>query len=102
MDGLVLYDKIPLARNISYGWVFRKDSPKLKAAADKFIKQNAKGTLMGNILYNRYVKNVKLLPDMHNKKTISQVKALQATFQKYADQYRLDWLLLVAQGYQES
>ncbi len=62
MDSLVLYDKIPLASNISYGWVFRKDSPKLKAAADKFIKQNAKGTLMGNILYNKYVKNAKLLP----------------------------------------
>ena len=102
MDSLILYDQIPLARNISYGWVFRKDSPKLKAAADKFIKQNAKGTKMGNILYNRYVKNVKLLPDMHNKKTISQVKALRGMFQKYAAQYRLDWLLLVAQGYQES
>ncbi len=102
LDSLVLYDQIPLARNISYGWVFRKDSPQLKAAADKFIKQNAKGTLMGNILYNRYVKNVKLLPGMHNQKTISQVKSLQALFQKYADQYRLDWLLLVAQGYQES
>jgi membrane-bound lytic murein transglycosylase MltF len=44
MDSLVLYDKIPLARDISYGWVMRRDSPKLKAAADKFIKQNAKGT----------------------------------------------------------
>jgi len=102
LDSLVLYDQIPLAGNISYGWVFRKDSPKLKAAADKFIKQNAKGTLMGNILYNRYVRDAKLLPDMHTKKTIAQVKTLQATFQKYADKYRLDWLLLVAQGYQVS
>jgi membrane-bound lytic murein transglycosylase MltF len=91
-----------LADNISYGWVFRKDSPKLKAAADKFIKQNAKGTMMGNVLYNRYVKNAKLRPDIHSKKTISQVKTLRTMFQKYGGQYRLDWLLLVAQGYQES
>lgn len=102
LDSLVLYDQIPLANNISYGMVFRKDSPKLKEAADKFIKQNAKGTLMGNVLYNRYAKNTKFLRRMHNKKTIEQVKALQAIFQKYADQYQLDWLLLVAQGYQES
>ncbi|HET6543444.1 MAG TPA: lytic transglycosylase F [Chryseolinea sp.] len=102
LDSLVLYDKIPLASNVAYGWVFRKDSPKLKAAADKFIKQNAKGTLMGNILYNRYVKDVKLLRRMHNKRTVEQVKALQSTFRKYALRYRLDWLLLVAQGYQES
>ncbi len=39
---------------------------------------------------------------MHNKKTVAQVRALRATFEKYALQYRLDWLLLVAQGYQES
>jgi membrane-bound lytic murein transglycosylase MltF len=102
MDSLVLYDKIPLAQNISYGMVFRKESPKLKAATDKFAKKNAKGTVMGNQLYKKYVVNVKRLRGMHSKKTLAQVKALRTTFQKYADQYLLDWLLLVAQGYQES
>jgi membrane-bound lytic murein transglycosylase MltF len=102
MDGLVLYDQIPLATNVSYGWVFRKDSPELKAVADKFLKQNAKGTLIGNSLYNKYLKNVKLLPDIYSEKTISQVNVLKAPFLKYADRYSLDWLLLVAQGYQES
>lgn len=102
MDSLVLYTNIPLARNISYGWVFRKDSPKLKAAADKFIQKNRKGTMIGNMLYNKYVTNAKLLPGMHSKKTVTQVKALQTTFKKYANSYKLDWLLLVAQGYQES
>lgn len=93
---------MPLARNISYGWVFRKDSPKLKDVANKFIKRHAKGTLMGNILYNKYVKNAKLLPEIYNKKTFSKVNVLKIPFQKYADQYNLDWLLLIAQGYQES
>jgi len=102
MDSLVLYDKFPLARNISYGIVMRKGSPKLKAATDKYAKENARGTWMGNMLYNKYVKSDKLLPNMHNKKTVAQVRALRATFEKYASQYRLDWLLLVAQGYQES
>src|SRR6185295_12863517 len=55
-----------------------------------------------NSLYKKYVKNVKLLPNMHNKKTVASVKALRTTFQKYATQYSLDWLLLIAQGYQES
>lgn len=102
MPNLVLYDKFPLARNISYGMVIRKGSPKLKAAADKFVKKVAKGTVVGNSLYNKYVKSTKLLPNMHDKKTVAQVRALRITFQKYADRYRLDWLLLVAQGYQES
>jgi membrane-bound lytic murein transglycosylase MltF len=102
LDSLVLYDKIPLVRNISYGWVFRKGSPKLKAAADKFIAKNRKGTLIGNMLYNKYVTNEKILRGMHSKKTIEQVKVLRGTFQKYAKTYSLDWLLLIAQGYQES
>lgn len=102
MPKLVLYDKIPLARNISYGWMFRKNSPKLKAISDKFLEQNAKGTLIGNTLYNKYVKNADLLPKMYSQKTFSQVNVLKAPFLKYADRYQLDWLLLVAQGYQES
>jgi membrane-bound lytic murein transglycosylase MltF len=102
MDSLILYDKIPLDSGVAYGWVFRKDSPKLKAAADKFINKNAIGTLTGNTLYNKYVKNVKLLPEMYSNRTISQVKALKAPFLKYAERYQLDWLLLIAQGYQES
>lgn len=102
MDSLVLYDKIPLATNISYGWAFRKESPKLKAAADKFIAKNRKGTLIGNMLYKKYVTSVKHLKGMHSKNTIAQVKALRTTFQTHAHSYRLDWVLLVAQGYQES
>ena len=102
MDSLVLYDKIPLATDISYGMVLRQGSPKLKAAADEFVKKNAKGTAVGNTLYKRYVKSTKLLPNMHDKKTVAQVQALRKTFQKYGDQYKFDWLLLVAQGYQES
>lgn len=102
MPNLILYDKIPLAQNISYGMVFRKNSPKLKKVTDKFLEKNAKGTLIGNTLYNKYVKNADLLPEIYTKKTFSKVNVLKAPFLKYADRYRLDWLLLVAQGYQES
>lgn len=102
MPNLILYNKIPLAKNISYGWVFRKDSPKLKKATDQFLEKNAKGTLIGNTLYNKYVKNASLLPEIYSKKTFSKVNVLKAPFLKYADRYQLDWLLLVAQGYQES
>jgi membrane-bound lytic murein transglycosylase MltF len=102
MDSLVVYDQFPLNSNVSYGMVMRKGSPKLKGAADRYVAKNARGTLFGNILYNKYVKNSNMLPNMHNKKAVDQVRALRATFQRYGDKYRLDWLLLVAQGYQES
>lgn len=102
MPNLILYEEIPLSTNVSYGWMFRKGSPKLKAVADTFLKYNGKGTLIGNALYNKYVKNANLLPHIYSEKTFAQVKALKAPFVKYADRYNLDWLLLIAQGYQES
>lgn len=102
LDSLVLYDNFPLDSNVSYGWVIRKDSPQLKAAADKFLKKNAKGTLKGNMLYNKYAKDAKLIPEMYSEKTLAKVKVLRAPFIKYGEKYQLDWLLLVAQGYQES
>jgi membrane-bound lytic murein transglycosylase MltF len=102
MDSLVLYDKIPLATDVAYGLAFRKGSPKLKASIDKFVAKNRKGTLMGNMLYNKYVTDVKHIKKMHRKQTIAQVKALRSTFQTHATSYKLDWLLCVAQGYQES
>jgi membrane-bound lytic murein transglycosylase MltF len=101
-DSLVLYDHIPLASNVEYGWVIRKNSPQLKASADKFIIKNSKGTLIGNMIYKKYVESSDLLPEMHAKKTRIQVDALKAIFQKYGTKYSLDWLLLIAQGYQES
>jgi membrane-bound lytic murein transglycosylase MltF len=101
MDSLVLFDQFPLATDVDYGWVFRKDSPKLKKAADRFIVKNAKGTMMGNMMYQKYAQNVKLLGHVQQK-TVAQVKALNKTFQKYADKYHLDRMLLIAQGYQES
>jgi membrane-bound lytic murein transglycosylase MltF len=102
MPNLIIYDKFPVARNIAYGMVFRKDSPKLKAVANKFLEKNGEGTLIGNHIYKKYIKNVDLLPEIYTKKTFTEVNVLKAPFLKYADRYHLDWLLLIAQGYQES
>lgn len=40
-------------------WAFRQNSPGLKAEVDAFVNQNKKGTLMGNILFKRYLQNTK-------------------------------------------
>src|SRR3546814_15327821 len=38
-------------------WAIRKDSPKLMEAINRFQSEVKRGTLLGNILFNRYVKN---------------------------------------------
>src|SRR5258707_1703810 len=53
---------------------FQERFPKLKETVDKFINQNAKDALIGNMLYKKYAQNVKRLPGMHSKYTIAQFK----------------------------
>ena len=83
-------------------WALRKNTPKLRQLANEFIKDHRKGTLLGNILYKRYLKNNTWVK---NPLTSQERKKLMDTlpyFKKFGEQYKLDWILVAAQGYQES
>lgn len=57
MDGLTLREDLVIGSDRSIGWAMRKDSPVLKAQIDEFARDHRKGTLMGNILIKRYLKD---------------------------------------------
>jgi membrane-bound lytic murein transglycosylase MltF len=83
-------------------WAIRKDSPQIKAAADDFLARHAKGTALGNQVLARYFKSAKYVKDAGSEAERQKFLALIQYFQKYGDQYDVDWLLMGAQGYQES
>ncbi len=85
-----------------FGWAIRKNSPQLKSFLNDFVKKNREGTLMGNILINRYFKNTKWIQNPGNERDAERFRSMVALFQKYGDQYGLDYLLITAQAYQES
>ena len=60
------------------------------------------GTLTGNQLLMRYLKNVKYVKNAASEEERKKFLALVQYFQKYGEQYDVDWLLMGAQGYQES
>jgi len=99
---LKVYSKIAVESNVSYGWAFRKNSPKLKAAVNKFIPQIRKGSMVGNMLYDKYLKNTTRLRNSQSKEALADLNHFRAMFIKYGDKYSLDWLLLSAQAFQES
>ena len=83
-------------------WAFRKNSPELKKVVNAFVKGHKQGTLFGNMTAKRYLGNTRW---MHNAVSETELKKFNATiacFQRYAAQYGFDWLLLTAQGFQES
>ena len=84
------------------GWVFREDSPLLESAVNDFMKENREGTLIGNVLKNRYIRDFDWAANALDDSDYERFLDLQHIFQKYGEQYRVDYLVAAAQGYQES
>lgn len=99
---ITAHDEVAVRTGGDVAWAIRKESPQLKAAVDAFLVRHAKGTSAGNIILTRYLKSAKYLKDAASESERKKFLALVQYFQKYGDQYDVDWLLMGAQGYQES
>ena len=99
---LVVHDDVAVRTGGEIAWAIRKGSPQLKAAVDDFATRNRVGTSTGNQLLTRYLKSVKYVKNAASEKERQKFLALVQYFQKYGDQYDVDWVLMAAQGYQES
>jgi len=99
---LVVHETIVVRTGGDVAWAFRKGSPQLQAALDAFVTRNKIGTATGNQLLTRYLKSVKYVKEAASEAERQKFLALVQYFQKYGDQYDVDWLLMGAQGYQES
>jgi membrane-bound lytic murein transglycosylase MltF len=83
-------------------WAMRKDSPKLAAAVNEFVKTHKQGTLAGNVLINKYLKTTKWVRNARSDEDRQRFLSMVKIFKKYSAKYQLDFLLMAAQGYQES
>lgn len=102
LENIVLRDDLVLRKGGRLGWAFRKNSPELAAELNAFVKENRQGTLMGNILINRYFKDKEWTRDSLAPQDIERFRAVREIFVKYGEMYGFDYLLVAAQGYQES
>jgi len=100
--GITVHDNVAVATGGKVAMAVRKDSPKLRAELDAFVKTHGKGTMFGNVTLRKYLQNVKYAKGATSDADIARFKQITQFFQKYGDQYDVDWLLMAAQGYQES
>jgi membrane-bound lytic murein transglycosylase MltF len=101
-DNIKPRNDLALAEDVQLGWAIQKGTPQLKAFLDEFIRTHGLGTSFGNTVMRRYLKEAKYV---RNATDANEMKKFQATlphFKKYAEQYNLDYLMMAAQGYQES
>ncbi|MEJ2531158.1 MAG: transporter substrate-binding domain-containing protein [Halioglobus sp.] len=83
-------------------WAFRKESPLLQNALDAFLKDHREGTLTGNVLRNRYYRDFDWAANALEGNDFNRFEELKHIFEKYGEQYSIDYLMVAAQGYQES
>jgi membrane-bound lytic murein transglycosylase MltF len=99
---IVVNDKAVVVKDLNIATAIRKNSPKLKAELDAFIKTHGRGTTFGNILFAKYMKSTQYLKSATNDADIKRFRSIVELFRKYSEKYDVDFLLMAAQGYQES
>ncbi len=101
-ENLTVHDDIAFSEDGRIGMAIRKGSPELAAALNEFIAEGKKGTLLGNMMINRYYKDNKWIRNATEGEDLERLRSMVELFREYGDQYDFDPLMLAALGYQES
>ncbi len=102
LDGLTVRDDLAVRTGGEIAWAFRKSSPQLAEVVNAFAVGHRQGTLFGNVVIKRYLEsNPWIRSDavgVHERR----FEELLPLFEKYAEMYGFDPMLLTAMAYQES
>lgn len=99
---LTVHDELKLRAHGNLAVAIRKDSPKLAAELNRFIANFGLDSVVGRVLNKKYLQNTQFVKNAASNEDRSKFVALIELFRKYGDQYDFDYLLMAAQGYQES
>jgi membrane-bound lytic murein transglycosylase MltF len=95
-DDLVVRDGGAIA------WAVRKKSPLLLKEINAFIAENGPGTPFFNEVLRKYYGSTKILKEAYSAENTRAFEQLTAFFKSYAGKYDFDYLMIAAQGFQES
>ncbi len=100
--GIVLHPEAAVRTGADAAMMVRKNSPQLLAELNAFLARYPQGSLTRNVLLKKYLKDVKYAKSATSEAEIRRFREVIDLMRKYGDQYGLDYLLMAAQGYQES
>jgi membrane-bound lytic murein transglycosylase MltF len=99
---LVLHEDIELREKSEIGWAFRKNSPKLAAEVNEFNEKVGKKQGMTAYNLKTFAAKVRKARNAGGADEVKRFEALVGLFRKYGEKYGFDYLMLTAQGFQES
>mgnify|MGYP006275169779 FL=1 len=99
---LVIPEGLHVARGRTIAMAVRPASRELAALLDAFVPTVERGSLVGNILLERYLADAKRLSDPTAAAARARFHELRPLFERAGERFGVDWRLLAAQGFQES
>jgi membrane-bound lytic murein transglycosylase MltF len=99
---LTVHDSMPLRTGGTLAVAIRKNSPQLAGELNAFIGKQGLDSTFGAIINKRYLQSTKFVKNATSEAERKKFIALVNLFRRYGDQYKFDYLLMAAQGYQES
>jgi len=97
---LKLHPTVAVRTGGEIAWAIRKDSPRLMKVLNDFLAVNGADSLNARMIFRRYLLNTQYVKGAAA--ADARFKSVVAMFRKYGTKYNLDWMLMAAQGYQES
>ncbi|HSN56001.1 MAG TPA: lytic transglycosylase F, partial [Candidatus Sulfomarinibacteraceae bacterium] len=97
-----VHEKLAVRTDGRIGWAFRKSSPQLAEMVNEFVRKHKKGTLLGNVVLNRYLGNTDWARRALDGEDRARFGRTVGIFGAYGERYGFDHLMLAALAYQES
>jgi membrane-bound lytic murein transglycosylase MltF len=100
--GLTVHRDVSVRSGGSLAVAVRRENPKLREAINEWIRKNSEGAAFRNVIERRYLQNAAYAKNAAADPERQKLTAVVDLFKKYGAQYKIDYLLMAAQGYQES
>ena len=97
-----VHEDIVFRDGASIALAMRKQSPELKKLLDGFVRENRVGTLVTNVLLEKYWEQAGWVQRVLVREPAWQNGQLANLLRTYGAQYDFDWLMLASFAYQES
>ncbi len=102
LPDLNLHENVALTTGGTLAVAIRKNSPQLSAALNKFMANYGLGTAFGDNTERKYLVSTNYVRNAASDAERTKFLAIVNLFRKYGEKYKLDFLLVAAQGFQES
>jgi membrane-bound lytic murein transglycosylase MltF len=97
-----LFDAAAVRSGGSIAVAVRKNNPRLRQAVNVWIEEYGPRTAFGNLMDREYLRATEYVQRASDQAERKKFAGMVNLFRTYGERYQLDYLLVAAQGYQES